>query len=75
MTRVVIRAAAMAAAIALAASAAHAQSTASKGKSPAELAAASEVLAEKYESCRNEAKQQHLSFVKQKLYVHRCVKK
>lgn len=75
MTRFFTGAAALLAAVSLATIAAHAQTAPAKPKSPKEIAAASEALAEKYDTCRREAKEQKLSYIKQKLYVHNCVRK
>ena len=45
------------------------------GKSSGEIAAASELLAEKAESCRIEAKQQHLHFLKRRSFIRVCMKR
>jgi hypothetical protein len=51
-----------------------AQSSSSKPKSPAEIAAASRLLAGKYESCRQQARAQKLTFLKRRRFVRGCVK-
>jgi hypothetical protein len=43
-------------------------------KSPGEIAAASNHLAEKQESCRLQAKQQKLRFVKRRSFIRNCIK-
>ena len=55
--------------------AAHAQSVSKKPTSPGEIAAASERLAETYDACRRQAKEQKLSFVKRRIFIHKCVKR
>jgi hypothetical protein len=52
-----------------------AQSASPTGKSPGEIAAASRLLAEKEESCRLEAKQQNLHFLKRRSFIRACMKK
>ena len=51
---------------------AFAQSTAPKPKNPAEIAAASRLLAEKNENCRIQAKQQNLTFLKRRSFIREC---
>jgi hypothetical protein len=52
-----------------------AQTVSSPGKSSGEIAAASRLLAEKGESCRVEAKQQHLHLLKRRSFIRACMKK
>ncbi len=59
----------------LAASAPLASAYDAKLKSPAEIAAASEELALKRETCRLEAKEQKLSFRAARAYIKACVKR
>ena len=47
---------------------------AKKPTSPGEIAVASEELALKYETCRHQAKDLKLSFVKRRIYIHHCVR-
>jgi hypothetical protein len=49
-----------------------AQSAPPKPKSPGEIAAASRLLAEKNESCRLQAKQQGLRFLKRRRFIRDC---
>ena len=72
MTRVFLPAATLAVGLLFIPLAAQAQSS---GKSPGELAAASELLAKKYDDCRHEAKDMKLSFVQRRIYIHKCVRK
>ena len=58
------------AAISLGASAANAQSV--KPKSPGEIAAASERIAERNENCRRQAREQHLHLVKRYRFMRNC---
>jgi hypothetical protein len=51
-----------------------AQSPPSKPRSPGEMAAASRRLAEKYESCRQQAREQKLTFFKRRHFIRGCVK-
>jgi hypothetical protein len=73
MLRVAISSAVVAL-IATGTSAAFAQSLSTAPKSSGEIAAASRLLAEKQESCRLEAKQQKLSFLKRRSFVRACMK-
>jgi hypothetical protein len=50
-----------------------AQSPAAKPRTPGEIAAASEVLAEKSEACRQQARARKIGFVKRRLFMHRCL--
>jgi hypothetical protein len=75
MTRALLRSVAFAVCMALISTAAQAQSATAKPKSPGEIAAASNVLAKKYDDCRRESKQLKLSFFKRRLFIHRCVRK
>ncbi len=52
-----------------------AQSPSPKPKYPAEMAAASRLLAEKQENCRLQAKQQKLTFLKRRRFIRECIKK
>ncbi len=47
---------------------------AKKPTSPGEITVASEELALKYETCRHQAKDRRLSFVKRRVYIHHCVR-
>jgi hypothetical protein len=58
------------AAISLGASATNAQSV--KPKSPGEIAAASERIAERNEDCRRQAREQHLHLVKRYRFIRDC---
>jgi hypothetical protein len=49
-----------------------AQSAPPKPKSPGAIAAASRLLAEKNESCRLQAKQQGLRFLKRRRFIRDC---
>jgi hypothetical protein len=51
-----------------------AAANAKKPTSPGEIAVASEQLALKYETCRHQAKDLKLSFVKRRIYIHHCVR-
>jgi hypothetical protein len=55
------------------ATAASAQPSA-KPKSPAEIAAASQLMTEKYNDCRRQAKEQKLKFLKSRSFIKACVK-
>jgi len=55
-------------------SAALAQSPSAKLKSPGQIAAASRLLAEKNESCRQQAREQGLRFLKRRRFIRDCVK-
>ena len=52
---------------------AQAQSTPQKPRTMGEIARASEELAQRNEACREQASEQHLHFVKRKLFMHRCL--
>lgn len=52
---------------------ADAQSTAPRPRSPAEINAASELLIVKNEACHREAREQKLSFMKRRLFIHHCL--
>jgi len=58
------------AAISLSASAANAQSV--KPKSPGEIAAASDRIAQRNEDCRRQAREQHLHLVKGHRFMRDC---
>jgi len=45
-----------------------------KPKSPGEIAQASRAIAEKNESCRRQAREQKLTFLKRRQFVRNCVK-
>jgi hypothetical protein len=75
MLRIAIACAVSAAFFSLAAFSVIAQSTPSKPKYPAEVAAASRLLAEKQEACRRQAKQQKLTFLERRRFVRECIKK
>jgi hypothetical protein len=51
-----------------------AQATSSKPRSPGEIAAASRLIAEKTESCRRQAREQKLTFMKRRRFVRGCVR-
>lgn len=61
-------------AIAIGGSAADAETLSAPMKSPGEIAAASNHLAEKQESCRLLAKQRKLRFFKRRSFIHNCIK-
>ncbi len=52
-----------------------AQSPPTKPQSPGEIAAASKLLAEKNEICRNQAKAQKLHFLKRRSFIRECINK
>lgn len=52
-----------------------AQSPSPKLRSPGEVAAVSRLLAQRKESCRLEAKEHKLTFLKRRWYVRECMKK
>jgi hypothetical protein len=70
MLRIAISSAAIAALVAASTSSVFAQSQKSSG----EIAATSRLMAEKQESCRLQAKQQKLSFLKRRSFVRECMK-
>jgi hypothetical protein len=72
MFRILACSAAFAALVSIGTLAALAQSVPPKPKSPAAIAAASRLLAEKNESCRQQAKQQGLSFLKRRRFIRDC---
>ena len=45
-----------------------------KPKYPAEIAAASKVLAERNESCRLQAKEEKVAFLKRRRFIRDCIK-
>jgi hypothetical protein len=51
---------------------ADAQSAPPKPKSPAEIAVASKLLAEKNESCRQQARAKHLHLLKRRHFMRDC---
>jgi hypothetical protein len=53
---------------------AFAQSPSAKLKSPGEIAAASRLLAERYDSCRRQAREQKLTLLKRRRFIRGCVK-
>jgi hypothetical protein len=70
MLRLAISSAAVVALVTASTSSVFAQSQKSSG----EIAAASRLLAEKQESCRFQAKQQKLGFLKRRSFVRECMK-
>jgi len=48
--------------------------TPAEPKSPAEIAAASQLMAEKYAACRRQAKEQKVSLLKQHGFIRHCMK-
>ena len=72
MFRILTCAAAFAALTSIGTLTALAQSPSAKLKSPGQIAAASRLLAEKNESCRQQAKQQGL--LKRRRFIRDCVK-
>jgi 7-keto-8-aminopelargonate synthetase-like enzyme len=74
MCRVLVFSAALAALMSVGTSAALAQSPSAKLKSPGQIAAASRLLAEKNESCRQQAREQGLRFLKRRRFIRDCVK-
>jgi hypothetical protein len=75
MHRIGFAAAVFAAFIAFGTFSVFAQSPSPKPKYPAEIAAASRLLAEKQENCRRQAKQQKLTFMKRRSFIRECIKK
>ena len=53
---------------------AFAQSPAPKHRSPGEIAAASRLLAEKYDGCRRQARERGLHLLKRRRFIRDCVK-
>jgi hypothetical protein len=74
MFRIPICSTAFAALISIGTPAALAQSPSAKLKSPGQIAAASRLLAEKYESCRLQAREQGLHLLKRRRFIRDCVK-
>jgi hypothetical protein len=74
MLRIAISTAAIVTFVAIGTSSAPAQSLSPAPKSSGEIAAASRLLAEKQESCRLQAKQQKLGFLKRRSFVRDCMK-
>jgi hypothetical protein len=74
MSRILVFSAAFAALVSVGTPAALAQSPSAKLKSPGQIAAASRLLAEKYESCRLQARAQGLRFLKRRRFIRDCVK-
>jgi hypothetical protein len=74
MQRVRIVSAALAVLISTGMFSVFAQAPASKPKTPGEIAAASRRLAEKNESCRQQAREQKLTFLKRRRFVRGCVR-
>ena len=74
MGRVFIFSAACAALISLGTPAALAQLPSAKLKSPGQIAAASGLLAERYEKCRLQAREQGLHLLKRRRFIRDCVK-
>ena len=75
MLRIAIAAVVFAAFVSAGTFSAFAQSPSAKPKYPAEIAAASRLLAEKNETCRRQAKEQKLSFLKRRRFMRECIKK
>ena len=73
MSRVLLFSAAFAA-LSIGTLAALAQSPSAKLKSPGQIAAASRLLAERNESCRLQAQEQRLKFLKRRRFIRDCVK-
>jgi hypothetical protein len=74
MRRFLICAVAFAALVSTGVLSALAQSSSPKPKSPGEIAAASRLLAGTYESCRQQARAQKLTFLKRRRFIRGCVK-
>jgi len=74
MFRILICAAAVAALTSIGTPAALAQLPSAKLKSPGQIAAASKLLAERYESCRLQAREQGLHLLKRRRFIRDCVK-
>ena len=74
MSRVLVFSAAFAALISIGTVAALAQMPSAKLKSPGQIAAASKILAEKYESCRLQARAQGLHLLKRRRFIRDCVR-
>jgi hypothetical protein len=72
MFRILTRSAVFAAIVTTSTLTAFAQSTPPKLRYPAAIAAASRLLAEKNESCRLQAKQQGLRFLKRRRFMREC---
>ena len=72
MFRIAIAPAIFAALIVFGSLSAFAQSDAPKPKYPAEIVAASRLLAEKDENCRLQVKQQKLTFLKRRSFIREC---
>jgi len=72
MFRILTCAVAFAALVSIGTLTALAQSPTPKPKSPAAIAAASRLLAEKNESCRQQAKQQGLRLLKRRRFMRDC---
>jgi hypothetical protein len=72
MFRILICSAAFAALVSIGALTALAQPASQKPKSPGAIAAASRLIAEKNESCRQQAKQQGLRFLKRRRFIRDC---
>ena len=74
MNRVLVFSAVFAALISIGTPALPAQLPSAKLKSPGQIAAASSLLAEKYESCHLRAKEQGLHLLKRRRFIRDCVK-
>ena len=72
MFRIFTYSAAFVALVSIGTLSAFAQSAPAKPKSPGQIAAASRLLAEKNESCRLQAKQQGLRFLKRRRFMRDC---
>ena len=72
MFRILTCSAAFAALVSIGTLTALAQSAPPKPKSPGAIAAASRLIAEKDENCRQQAKQQGLRFLKRRRFIRDC---
>jgi hypothetical protein len=53
----------------------QAQQASPKPTSSGEIAAASRLLAKKYDDCRRQSKEKKLPFLKRRIFIHNCVRK
>ena len=74
MSRVLVFSAAFVALISISTLTALAQSPSAKLRSPGQIAAASRLLAERYEKCRLQAREQGLHLLKRRRFIRDCVK-
>lgn len=75
MLRIAIWSATVVTLVSVGTSSVFAQPLSPAPNSSGEIAAASRLLAEKQESCRIQAKQQKLTFLKRRAFVRECMKK